>query len=80
MEVTTFVLKYVGGRLSGGEHNKAAKPSETMAFNCPLVCPEILEGLQGVSEELHSAASFDVGDLTVPANYFFHKFFDSERK
>lgn len=38
-----------------------------MAFDCPLVCPEILEGLQGVSEEQHSAASCDVGGLTVLA-------------
>lgn len=41
MEVTNFVEKYVRRGLSGGEHNKAAKSSEMMAFDCPLVCPEI---------------------------------------
>lgn len=42
---TMVVLENVGRRLSGGEYNKAAKSSETMAFDCPLVCPEILEQL-----------------------------------
>lgn len=49
----------------GGEYTKAAKSSETMAFDCPLACPEILEGLQGVSKEHHSAASLDCGGLTI---------------
>lgn len=68
MEVTSFVLKYVGRTLSGGEYTKAAKSSETMAFDCPLVCPEISGELQGVSQQQHSAAPSDVGGLTIRAN------------
>lgn len=49
LETMEVVLKYVAGRLSGGEYNKAAKSSETMAFDCPLVCPEILEQLWAAS-------------------------------
>lgn len=44
IEVTSFVSEMSEGDCK--ELNKAAKSSETMAFDCPLVCPEILEGLQ----------------------------------
>lgn len=55
--------------VGGGEHNKAAKSTETAAFDCPSVRPEILEGLQDVSEEQHSADSPDAGGLREKLEY-----------
>lgn len=46
-------------KFSGGEYNNAAKPSQMIVFDCPLDSPEILEGLQGISE--NREASCNVG-------------------